>query len=124
MSKQIFQPNPEFAADASVKNMDEYHALQNRAIEDYEGFWGDADASRARASYMLCEKGDQQPRSLSVAFLNPVAGSDLLTAAIESLNQTVSNMDKVYELCADARCTMNAASGEGSLAEIVACATE
>jgi CRISPR system Cascade subunit CasC len=80
-------------------------------------------ASRARASYMLCEKGDQQPRSLSVAFLKPVAGSDLLTAAIESLNQTVSNMDKVYGTCADARCTMNAASGEGSLAEIVASAT-
>ena len=40
--KQIFQPNPEFAADARVKNMDEYNALQNKALNDYEGFWGDA----------------------------------------------------------------------------------
>ncbi len=29
-------------------------------------------ASRARASYLLCETGNQQPRSLSVAFLKPV----------------------------------------------------
>jgi len=42
MSKQIFQPNEAFAADARIGSMDEYHALQNRAVEDYEGFWGDA----------------------------------------------------------------------------------
>lgn len=81
-------------------------------------------ASRARASYLLCEKGGQQPRSLSVAFLKPVVGGDLLAAAIESLDRTVNNMDKVYGSCADTRCSMSAASGEGSLAEIIACATE
>lgn len=81
-------------------------------------------ASRARASYLLCEKGDQQPRSLSVAFLKPVTGGDLLAAAIESLDRTMNNMDKVYGDCADTRCSMNAASGEGSLAEIIACASE
>ena len=41
MSKQIFQPNAAFAANARIKNMNEYSALQNKAIEDYEGFWGD-----------------------------------------------------------------------------------
>lgn len=81
-------------------------------------------ASRARASYLLCEKGDQQPRSLSVAFLKPVAGNDLLFDAIESLEGTMDKMDKVYGVCADVRCTMNATSGEGSLADIVTCATE
>jgi len=81
-------------------------------------------ASRARASYLLCEKGDQQPRSLSVAFLKPVAGDDLLSDAIESLEGTMNKMDKVYGVCADVRCTMNATSGEGSLADIVTCATE
>ena len=40
--KQIFQPNPEFAAQANIKSMDEYNTLQNRAISDYDGFWGDA----------------------------------------------------------------------------------
>ena len=39
--KQIFQPNAEFAANARIKNMDEYNTLQNKAMNDYEGFWGD-----------------------------------------------------------------------------------
>jgi acetyl-CoA synthetase len=38
MSKQIFNPNPEFAANAAV-NMDACRNLQNKAAEDYEGFW-------------------------------------------------------------------------------------
>ncbi|HIO95839.1 MAG TPA: acetate--CoA ligase [Campylobacterales bacterium] len=41
MKKQIFNPNPEFAKDARVGSMDAYWELQNRAIEDYEGFWKD-----------------------------------------------------------------------------------
>lgn len=39
--KPVFQPNPEFAKEANIKSMDEYYALQNRAIEDYEGFWSE-----------------------------------------------------------------------------------
>jgi len=81
-------------------------------------------ASRARASYVLCEKGDQQPRSLSVAFLKPVTGGDMLDIAIERLDETMNNMDKVYGTCADNRCAMNAMTGEGGLQEIIACATE
>ncbi len=41
MKKQIFQPNAEFAKDARIKSMDEYHALMQKANDDYEGFWGD-----------------------------------------------------------------------------------
>ena len=37
--KSLYQPNPEFAANARIKNMDMYWKLQNKAIEDYEGFW-------------------------------------------------------------------------------------
>ncbi len=37
--KQIFNPNPEFAKNAAIPSMDAYWELQNRAIEDYEGFW-------------------------------------------------------------------------------------
>jgi acetyl-CoA synthetase len=39
MSEQIFNPNPEFAKDAAISSMEAYWELQNRAIEDYEGFW-------------------------------------------------------------------------------------
>jgi len=81
-------------------------------------------ASRARASYILCECGNQQPRSLSVTFLKPVNDSDMLNTAIDQLNKTMENMDKVYGDCADKRKTMNALNGEGSLAEIIGCATE
>ena len=42
MSKQIFQPNPEFAKNANIGSMDEYNALMQKAEQDYEGFWGDA----------------------------------------------------------------------------------
>ena len=39
MSKQIFNPNPDYAKDAAINSMDAYWKLQNRAIDDYEGFW-------------------------------------------------------------------------------------
>ncbi|RUM68971.1 MAG: acetyl-coenzyme A synthetase, partial [Sulfurovum sp.] len=41
MTEQIFNPNPEFAKDAKINSMEAYWALQNRAIEDYEGYWKD-----------------------------------------------------------------------------------
>jgi CRISPR system Cascade subunit CasC len=78
--------------------------------------------SRARASYLLAEKGDQQPRSLSVAFLKPVdgGGKGMLVDAIVALTDTRKNMDKVYGPCADAHKVMNALDGAGSLQDIVA----
>ncbi|DAB40972.1 MAG TPA: acetate--CoA ligase [Sulfurovum sp. UBA12169] len=41
MLQEIYQPNPQYASIAAIKSMDEYHALMNKAKEDYEGFWGD-----------------------------------------------------------------------------------
>ena len=81
-------------------------------------------ASRARASYILCETGDQQPRSLSVAFLKPVVGTGMLQDAVYNLNEKRKNMDKVYGACADKRRKMNADTGEGTLQDIIQCATE
>ncbi|QYZ66748.1 MAG: CRISPR-associated protein Cse4 [Gammaproteobacteria bacterium (ex Lamellibrachia satsuma)] len=78
-------------------------------------------ASRARASYILCEKGNQQPRSLSVAFLKPIGGNDLLAQSIQNINETVKKMDQVYGACADRRCSLNAETGEGSLQDIIEC---
>ncbi|MCP3670539.1 MAG: type I-E CRISPR-associated protein Cas7/Cse4/CasC, partial [Gammaproteobacteria bacterium] len=80
-------------------------------------------ASRARASYILCESGNQQPRSLSVAFLKPVGGKDLLTHSIESLEQTREKMDEVYGDSAERTNSLNALTGEGSLQGIINCAT-
>lgn len=52
--------------------------------------------SRAWASYVLAEMGTRQPRSLSVAFLEPVKGERMLPRAIEKLEETRKNMDGVY----------------------------
>lgn len=53
-------------------------------------------ASRAWASYILAEKGDRQPRSLSVAFLKPVKGEDMLNEAIKQLEDNRRRLDGVY----------------------------
>ncbi len=77
-------------------------------------------ASRAYASYIVAEKGTRQPRSLSVAFLKPVSGQDMLTGAIVALEETRANMDKVYGPLSDVSpCVVNAAKGEGGLAGLL-----
>lgn len=77
-------------------------------------------ASRAYASYLLAEKGEQQPRSLSVAFLKPVRGEDVMAKAIAELKAKREAMEKVYGSCAADSRVMNAETGEGSLQEIIA----
>lgn len=72
-------------------------------------------ASRAYASYMMIEKGRQQPRSLSVSYLEPVRGRSILKSAIDALTQTNDNMEKVYGKCCEESMDMNAYTGEGSL---------
>ena len=53
-------------------------------------------ASRAWASYILAEKGERQPRSLSVAFLKPIKSDDMLQEAIQKLEETRNRLDIAY----------------------------
>ncbi len=77
-------------------------------------------ASRAYTSYLLAEKGTQQPRSLSVAFLKPVRDTnDPLATTIKQLQDQRDKFDKVYGDCADDRRELNAETGEGSLQAII-----
>jgi CRISPR system Cascade subunit CasC len=76
-------------------------------------------ASRAYASYIIAEKGTRQPRSLSVAFLKPVEGPDMLSSAIASIEYARSNMDKVYGPIVDSSYSVNTLTGEGSLNELL-----
>lgn len=76
-------------------------------------------ASRAYASYVLAEKGEQQPRSLSVAFLKPIMDEDQAGAAINALKTQYENFDKVYGVCADERYSIDAIEGEGSFDELL-----
>ncbi len=82
-------------------------------------------ASRAYASYVRVEHGDQQPRSLSVAFLEPVRAErdgrgDMLANAVAKLEETRTNIDRVYGACADSSYVLNAAAGEGAFDELAA----
>ncbi len=73
-------------------------------------------ASRACASFCLAEKGDAQPRTLSVAFLKPLEGGDqgLLPEAISRLLKQRDNFDAVYGGKTE-HVFFNAAEGQGSL---------
>jgi len=93
-----------------IQNLDNNEALANKAIRALteaavmvapEGKQN-SFASRAYASYVLAEKGDQQPRSLSVAYLKPINHresdnfiSDSITALIDQKNC----FDLVYGKC-------------------------
>ncbi|QMV16519.1 type I-E CRISPR-associated protein Cas7/Cse4/CasC [Vibrio spartinae] len=74
--------------------------------------------SRAYASFVMAEKGNQQPRSLSVAFLKPVADVDMGEAAVNALETQAKNFDAIYGDCADSRYQINAFTGEGSLTQL------
>ncbi len=82
--------------------------------------------SRAYASYVLAEMGDQQPRSLSVSYLKPISKQeeDYQTTAIHLLEKQQHNFDEVYGDCADARYSLNAVTGEGRLKELLAFVSE
>jgi CRISPR system Cascade subunit CasC len=76
-------------------------------------------ASRAYASYLLVEKGTQQPRSLSVAYLDALKEKNLLGTAITVLNDTRKKMDDVYGKCWKDKYEMNAFAGTGKLSELL-----
>lgn len=95
------------------------HAITQVAPTGMQNSFG----SRAHASYLLAERGRQQPRSLVQAFLKPVkpwGERDLLSLSVDALTQRRDNFDKVYGPCADSRCHFDVERGEGSLAEVVA----
>jgi CRISPR system Cascade subunit CasC len=75
-------------------------------------------ASRARAEYLLVEKGSQQPRTLGSAFAKPVNDADLVAASVTKLETFRQDMDNAYGACAEHRYTMKV-GGEGALAEAV-----
>lgn len=76
-------------------------------------------ASRVYASYLMAEKGQQQPRSLASAYLKPVKGVDLIETAVATLNDQRTKMNAVYGSCSDQCYEMNAHVGNGTLADIM-----
>jgi len=109
-----------------IKNLDGDVALANKAIRALTETAvkvapkgkQNSFASRVYASFVLAEKGDQQPRSLSVAFLKPVVSDDIGGKAVEKIMAQVAAFDSVYGACADSRYSANAFTGEGSFSQL------
>lgn len=77
-------------------------------------------ASRARAFYILAERGSAQPRSLAAAFLKPIGGTSQAEASIKALESYRDRLDSAYGPCADERRTMDVEKADGgTLAEII-----
>lgn len=94
-------------------------ALAEAALKVGPGGKQNSFASRAYAHYALAEKGAQQPRSLALAYVRPVAGADYLDDATQALQRVRDNMDKVYGTCADARCELDVLKGQGNVGELL-----
>lgn len=78
-------------------------------------------ASRARASYVMVERGEHAPRTLVSAFLRPVepeAGDDVLRRSIVALEETREAFAKAYGEETACAC-MDVPGGRGSLAEVL-----
>ena len=76
-------------------------------------------ASRAKAHFVLAERGDQQPRTLAGAFLKEASNADPLGDSVTKLKGWRGNLDKAYGPGADAEAALDVVGGHGSLAEIV-----
>lgn len=76
--------------------------------------------SHAYASYILAERGNEQPRNLSVAYLDSVNNKkDVMQQAIERLTETRRKMNNAYGQnteCAE----LNILTGSGSLKDLAA----
>ncbi|MDP1770741.1 MAG: type I-E CRISPR-associated protein Cas7/Cse4/CasC [Methylobacter sp.] len=113
-----------------IKNLDGNEDLANKAIRALteaavkvapEGKQN-SFASRAYASYVLAEKGNQQPRSLSIAYLKPInhrENEDFIADSITAIIKQKDSFDKVYGACADTRCELNVPKEQGTLAELL-----
>lgn len=114
--------------DRLAKNLQNDEAVVTRALQGLvEAMLTVAPAgkqnsfgSRAYASYVLAERGDRQPRSLSVAFLAGLEQGDYVGTGIAALDRQVSQFDKAYGSMARQRCVLDVPNEKGSLAELLA----
>lgn len=79
-------------------------------------------AALCKASYVLAELGDMQPRSLSTAFFKPVQaveGQDIAEQSIAVMTETRERMDKVYGTSSEHTSVLDLAKGYGSLGDLI-----
>ncbi|PXF30798.1 CRISPR-associated protein Cse4 [Pokkaliibacter plantistimulans] len=82
-------------------------------------------AHQGYASYVLAEVGNQQPRSLSVAYLKPIevwgkVDADYLTQAVAAIRRQYQGFDQAYGQCAEHRYELVVGDEKSSFAELLA----
>ena len=75
--------------------------------------------SRAYASYMMVEQGNQQPRSLAAAFIAPMNEEDYVLEGIDKLRDEKKRIEDVYGKCSDIVAEFNVPKGTGKLDDIL-----
>jgi CRISPR system Cascade subunit CasC len=115
INRELLQTNLGGDAALTAQALDALlHAITQVSPTGMQNSFG----SRAYASYLLAEKGKQQPRSLVQAFLKPIkpyGDRDMLALAVDALTARCDNFDKVYGACADSRYSFDVEKGTGSV---------
>ncbi len=73
--------------------------------------------SRAYSHYVMAEMGNQQPRSLALAFADDVKHNHL-SESIHRIEDMKTRMDAVYGPCSDESFVMNVLNNQGTYAEL------
>lgn len=81
-------------------------------------------ASHLRASYLLCEKGSDQPRSLAAAFARAVPARDALAGSVQRLRELRQGFATAYGAGDVEAIEMNVAEPAASLADVLAFACD
>ena len=109
-----------------IENLNNDYALAKKALAAVTEAFAISSPSgkrnsfshHTRASYILAEAGDQQPRSLAAAFLKPVNSDNLLGDSIVLLRKTVSAIDEAYGPSVDESTELDLVGGNGTLEKI------
>ncbi len=81
-------------------------------------------ASRVHTSYLMAEKGSEQPRTLAGAFAKSIKAPDSLGASRDSLRHLRKNFATAYGEGDVQAIEMSVEDGKGSLAEVMAFAAD
>lgn len=77
-------------------------------------------AHRPRAAYIRAEIGSAAPRDLSGAFFTAITGANLLAESVAALEAMAEKIDRAYGAACETSTVMNVATGDGTLADVMA----
>ncbi len=94
-------------------------ALTEAVIRVSPGGKQNSYAALSPAAFVRIEKGQAQPRSLALAFMNPANRENMLEEAVEKLQSVRANLDNCYETSPEDSLEFYPAKGEGKLSGLL-----